>query len=104
MPARRSAATKAWSSTAARSGKAAGPGSGEVLLELALAVSHQGRYDEAGSLFRRAEPIVQRREGIVRGRLFAYLAIDASLQGRYQDGLGHARESMVLRRREVDPN
>ncbi|HXP76057.1 MAG TPA: CHAT domain-containing tetratricopeptide repeat protein [Stellaceae bacterium] len=81
-----------------------GPGSGEVLLELALAVSHQGRYDEAGSLFRRAEPIVQRLEGVVRGRLFAYLAIDASLQGRYQDALGYARESMALRRREVDPS
>src|SRR5579885_3122328 len=81
-----------------------GPGSGEVLLEVALAVSHQGRYAEAGALFRRAEPIVQKLDPIVRGRLFAYLAIDASLQGRYQDALGYARESMALRRREVDPN
>jgi len=79
------------------------PGSGEVLLEIALAVSHQGRYDEAGELFRRAEPIVQRLEGVDRGRLFAYLAIDASLQGRYQDALGYARQSMALRRAEVDP-
>src|SRR5262249_2256877 len=52
------------------------PGAGEVVLELALAVSHQGRYDEAGALFRRAEPIVQRIEGPGRGRFFAYLAID----------------------------
>jgi CHAT domain-containing protein/tetratricopeptide (TPR) repeat protein len=79
-------------------------GSGEALLELALAVSHEGRYDEAGTLFRRAEPIVQRLEAVVRGRLFAYLAIDASLQGRYQDALGYARESMALRRRELDPS
>jgi CHAT domain-containing protein len=79
------------------------PGSGEVLLELALAVSHQGRHDEAGSLFRRAEPIVQRIEGPGRGRLFAYLAIDASLQGKYQDALGYARQSTALRRQAVDP-
>jgi len=79
------------------------PGAGEVLLELALAVSHQGRHDEAGGLFRRAEPIVQRIEGPMRGRLFAYLAIDASLQGKYQDGLGYARQSTALRRQEVNP-
>ena len=81
-----------------------GTGTGEVRIELALAVSHQGRYDEAGTLFRRAEPIVQRLEGVVRGRLFAYLAIDAQLQGHYEDALGYARESMALRRREVDPS
>ncbi|MGH7126460.1 MAG: CHAT domain-containing tetratricopeptide repeat protein, partial [Stellaceae bacterium] len=81
-----------------------GAGTGEVRIELALAVSHQGRYDEAGDLFRRAEPIVQKLEGIIRGRFFAYIAIDASLQGRYQDALGYARESTALRRREVDPS
>ena len=80
-----------------------GPGSAEPLLEVALAVSHQGRYDEAGALFRRAEPIAQRIEGSARGRFFAYLAIDASLQGRYQDALGYARQSVALRRPLVDP-
>jgi CHAT domain-containing protein len=79
------------------------PGAGEVLLELALAVSHQGRHDEAGALFRRAEPIVQRIEGPGRGRVFAYLAIDAMLQGKYQDALGYARQSTALRRQLVDP-
>ena len=79
------------------------PGAGEVLLELALAVSHQGRHDEAGALFRRAEPIVQRIEGPGRGRLFAYLAIDTMLQGKYQDALGYARQSTALRRQLVDP-
>jgi CHAT domain-containing protein len=79
-------------------------GTGEVRIELALAVSHQGRYDEAGDLFRRAEPVVQKLEGVIRGRFFAYVAIDASLQGHYQDALGYARESMALRRREVDPS
>ena len=79
------------------------PGAGEVLLELALSVSHQGRHDEAGALFRRAEPIVQRIEGSGRGRLFAYLAIDTMLQGKYQDALGYARQSTALRRQLVDP-
>ncbi|HKF71797.1 MAG TPA: CHAT domain-containing tetratricopeptide repeat protein [Stellaceae bacterium] len=81
-----------------------GPGSAEPLLEVALAVSHQRRHDEAGALFRRAEPIVQRLEGAGRGRFFAYLAIDASVQGKYQDALGYARQSVALRRPRVDPN
>ena len=81
-----------------------GTGSAEPLLEIALAVGHQGRHDEAGTLFRRAEPIVQRAEGPGRGRLFAYLAIDAQLQGKYQDALGYARQSVALRRPLVDPS
>jgi CHAT domain-containing protein len=81
------------------------PGSGEVLLELALAAGHQDRHDEAATLFRRAEPVVQRIEGTgLRGRLFAYLAIDASLQGKYQDALGYARQSTALRRQQIDPS
>jgi len=80
----------------------ASPGAGEVLMELALAVSHQGRFDEAGALFRRAEPIVQKRDEAVQGRFFAYLAIDAELQGKYQEALGYARQSTALRRKQID--
>lgn len=81
---------------------AAAPGVGEVLIELALAVSHQGRHDEAGALFRRAEPIVQRLDEAMQARLFAYLAIDSSLQGKYRDALGYARQSTLLRRKQID--
>ena len=81
---------------------AASPGAGEVLIELGLAVSHQGRFDEAGALFRRAEPIVQKLGEAMQGRFFAYLAIDAELQGKYREALGYARQSTVLRRKQID--
>jgi len=81
-----------------------GPGAGEVEIELALAVSHQGRFAEADALFKRAEPALNRAGGTKLARLYAYLAIDSENQGNYRDAIGYARQATALRREQVAPS
>jgi CHAT domain-containing protein/tetratricopeptide (TPR) repeat protein len=78
-------------------------GAGEVLMALALEVSNQQRFDEAASLFRRADPIIERSGGdFQRARLLAYKALDAANRGHYEDALQFARAANTLRRRSID--
>ena len=75
-------------------------GVGSTLIELALEVSNQGRYEEAASLFRRADPIVQRSsDEALRARYYSYLALDAANQRKYQEALDYARQSTAVRRK-----
>jgi hypothetical protein len=54
---------------------------GGTLLELALQVSNQQRFDEAAALLRRADPIIQGMTGgTMRARLASYRALDAANQ------------------------
>lgn len=75
-------------------------GVGGILIELALEVSNQGRFEEAAALFRRADPIVERAPGeSLRARYFSYLALDAANQNKSQDALTYAREATAIRRK-----
>jgi CHAT domain-containing protein len=82
---------------------ASAPGAGETLVALALEVSNQGRFEEAASLFRRAEPIIERSPNAMdRARLSAYQALDAANQGHYRDALQYAHDASALRRTQVE--
>ena len=80
------------------------PGVGEVLISLALEVSNQQRFEEAASLFRQADPIIDRSAGeFYRARLLAYRALDAANRQHYDEALQYARAATALRRRAVSP-
>jgi CHAT domain-containing protein len=75
---------------------------GQILAELALQVSNQGRFGEAAGLFRRAEPIIEASsDDAERARLASYRALDAANQRNYADALKYARESTAARRAEL---
>jgi CHAT domain-containing protein/tetratricopeptide (TPR) repeat protein len=70
------------------------PGVGLLLMELAIEVSNQERFDEAGALFRRADPIIQANGSAAdRARLLLYQAFDAANRGRFDDALEYAENS-----------
>lgn len=67
------------------------PSVGLLLMELALQVSNQERFEEASALFRRADPIIQSAGGASdRARLLLYLAFDAANRGRFDEALEFA--------------
>ncbi len=75
---------------------------GETLMELALEVSNQGRFDEAAGLFRRAAPLIDATGSIaLRARLQSYLALDAANQRHFTDALTYARAATDMRRAEL---
>jgi len=75
----------------------------ETVIELALQVSNQGRFDEAAALFRRATPAIDAAPNDTpRARLASYEALDAANRGNFADALKFAREATALRRAEVD--
>jgi CHAT domain-containing protein len=79
-------------------------GVGATLIEVALEVSNQARYDEAAALFRRADPIIQRSsDDVLHARYYSYLALDAANQRKYQDALNYAHESTAIRRKLAEP-
>ena len=76
---------------------------GETVMELALQVSNQGRFDEAAGLFRRAQPMIDASANIAaRARLQSYLALDAANQRHFADALAFARAATEMRRAELD--
>jgi tetratricopeptide (TPR) repeat protein len=76
---------------------------GQVLIELAVQVSNQGRFDEAAALFLRADPIIQSATGVsARARLASYRALDAANQRHYGDALQYARDAVAARRKDID--
>lgn len=78
-------------------------GTGSVMIELALQVSNQNRFDEAAGLFRRADPIIQRSTSeTLHARYSSYLALDAANQRKYSEALAYAREATALRRKRVE--
>jgi CHAT domain-containing protein len=76
---------------------------GLALMELALQVSNQGRFDEAAGLFRRATPIVEGSPSAdARARLNSYLALDAANQRQFVKALAFARQATADRRAGVE--
>ena len=72
-------------------------GLGGTLMELALEVSNQGRFDESASLFRRAEPIVLKSPNVKdQARFYTYQSFDSANGGKFQDALNYAREAASL--------
>ena len=69
----------------------------DVLMDLAMSVSNQGRYDEADALLRRAAPIVEKSpKAADRARMSSYLAYLAANKGKYEDALTLARGATAL--------
>ena len=76
---------------------------GETLAELALQVSNQQRFDEAGKLFQRATPIIESSSSdAARARLNSYLALNAANQRNYADALKFAHDATAARRAEIN--
>jgi len=76
---------------------------GLALMELALQVSNQGRFDEADGLFRRAAPIIQASTSVdARARFNSYLALDAANQRDFAKALAFARQATADRRAEIE--
>ena len=70
------------------------PGVGLLLMEVALQISNQERFDEAAALFRRADPIVQANGTAAdRARLLLYQAFDAANRGDFDEALEYAENS-----------
>src|SRR5262249_19451026 len=79
------------------------PGVGETLAALALEVSNRGHFEEAQSLFQRAEPILDRSPNVLaRARLRSYQALDAANQGRFKEALAYAQQATAFRRSVAD--
>ncbi len=75
---------------------------GETLMELALQVSNQARFNEAAGLFRRAETIVDAAPDVAaRARLASYRALDAANQRHFADALKFAHAATEMRRAEL---
>ena len=69
----------------------------EIMMDLALNVSNQGRADEAAALFRRAEPIIQRSSNPAdRARLATYLGYEAANRGDFAGALAQARTAAEI--------
>ena len=78
------------------------PEVGDVLLNLALEVSNQARFDEAAALFDRAKPLVDAsvdRADIAR--FMSYRSLDAANRRSYEEALEFAQQATKLRRELV---
>ncbi len=76
---------------------------GATLMELALQVSNQQRFDEAAALFRRAAPIVEAAPSPeIRARLASYRGLDSANQRHYEEALTFSRQDVLARQRAVD--
>lgn len=68
----------------------------DVLLDLAVTVSNQGRHDEAEALIRRAAPIVEKSpKPADRARMSGYQAFVAANKGSFEEALMLARAAAV---------
>jgi len=75
---------------------------GQALMELAVQVSNQGRFDEAANLFRRASPIIEASVNAdARAQLSSYLALDAANQRDFAKALLYARQATAERRAQL---
>ena len=76
---------------------------GATLMELALQVSNQQRFDEAAALFLRASPIIESAPSPeIRARLASYRGLDAANQRNYEGALNYAREDVAARLAAVE--
>jgi CHAT domain-containing protein len=76
---------------------------GATLLELALQISNQQRFDESAALLRRATPIIEAAPSPeIRARLASYRGLDAANQRHYEEALRYAREDTTARQAAVD--
>jgi CHAT domain-containing protein len=76
---------------------------GGTLLELAVQISNQQRFDEAAALFRRAAPIIQSAPSPeIRARFASYRGLDAANQRDYAAALQYARQDTANRQAAVN--
>ena len=75
---------------------------GLALMELAMQVSNQGRFDEAAGLFRRASPIIEASVNAdARAQFNSYLALDAANQRDFAKAYLYARQATAERRAQL---
>ncbi|HIJ61336.1 MAG TPA: tetratricopeptide repeat protein, partial [Rhodospirillaceae bacterium] len=75
----------------------------DILINLALEVSDQGRFGEAKALFEHAASVVQKSpDPLIEPRFVAYLAIDAMNQGQFAAARTFARRATALRQKLAD--
>jgi tetratricopeptide (TPR) repeat protein len=68
---------------------------GETLLDLALNISNQGRFEEADALFRRAGPLIALpSSAALRARMKNYRCLDAANRGDFVSALAFARDAV----------
>jgi CHAT domain-containing protein len=76
---------------------------GETLIELALQVSNQGRFDEAAGLFSRAAPIIESASNpTAQARLASYRALDAANQRNFSAAFTYARDAVAAWQAIID--
>ena len=74
-----------------------------TLLDLALNVSNNERFEEAAGLFRRAEVLVQKSvQHSDKGRYYSYLGYDAANRRAYKDALKYSRASVTEWRKATE--
>lgn len=77
----------------------------DLLMDLAVVVAKQGKFDEAEALLRRAGQIVDKSlRGDLRARLAGYRARALALSGKFGQGLAEASLSVVEWRRLSRPD
>jgi len=75
---------------------------GQALMELAVQVSNQGRFDEAAGLFNRAQPIIEGSlSADARAQFASYMALDAANQRDFAKALAYAHQASVERRAQL---
>ncbi len=75
------------------------PAIGETLLEVALAVSNQGRAEEADALFNRADLLIQRGvDPLITARFASYRAVAAANEHKFPQALALAIDATAQRR------
>lgn len=74
------------------------PELGAILMDLAVEVSNQGRFEEARALFDQASPLVKRSpDPFLEPRFVSYLAIDAINRGHFAEANAFARRAAAVR-------
>ena len=72
----------------------------DTLMDLAVTVSNQGKYDQSVALFRRAEPIIQKSpRDSDRARFDYYQGLDSANRGDYPSAVAFAAKSVGLWRK-----
>jgi len=75
---------------------------GQALMELAVQVSNQGRFDEAAGLFNRAQPVIEGSlSADARAQFASYMALDAANQRDFAKALAYAHQASVERREQL---
>lgn len=69
----------------------------DALLNLAINISNNGRFDEADAYFAEAAALIPQDDTVTRARALNYRALHARNRGRFPEAIATAREALRLR-------